>query len=116
MYPVLKVDTSALFVATKAVRTAAGVSTGIDMALALGEADLYRRTPSNCCAATCASSSRRGHQSQFSDILDAQAGPYAELTDRISANLEKDLSAQALAIRSRQSTRTFHCRFTDAVG
>jgi transcriptional regulator GlxA family with amidase domain len=116
MYPAVNVDANALFIADKAVWTSAGVSTGIDMALAMVEADLDTRTAANVARRLVLQARRGGHQSQFSDILVAQAGPYAELTDWISANLHKDLRVQILAGRSRQSTRTFHRRFTDAVG
>jgi transcriptional regulator GlxA family with amidase domain len=114
-YPAVKVDANALFVADKRLWTSAGVSTGIDMALALVEADFDSRTAANVARRLVLQARRPGHQSQFSEILDAQAGPYAELTNWINANLDKDLSVQALAARAGQSARTFHRRFTEIV-
>jgi len=115
-YPAVRVDADALFIADNTVWTSAGVSTGIDMALALVEADLDPRVAADIARRLVLQARRPGHQSQFSDILDAQAGPYAELTNWISANLDKNLSVETLALRAGQSARTFHRRFTDDVG
>lgn len=110
------VDGDALFVTDGEVWTSAGVSTGIDMALAMVEAD--------CGAATAAAIARRfvlqqrrpGHQSQFSPMLRVQEGRYRALGEWIGANLTDDLSLPALAARAGEAPRSFHRHFLAETG
>ena len=112
----MRVDPESLFVEDGQVWTSAGVSTGIDMALALVERDLGPRVASDVARRLVLQMRRPGHQSQFSALLDAQGGPYAGLVAWMAENLSADLGLDALADRAGQAPRTFHRHFSAAVG
>lgn len=116
MFPTLTVDDKALYVRDGRVWTSAGVSTGIDMALALVEEDFGRSLATKVAKKLVLQSRRPGHQSQFSALLELQDSAYAELIEWIANNLDADLSLEALAARSAQSTRTFHRKFSHDTG
>jgi transcriptional regulator GlxA family with amidase domain len=115
-YPLVNVDTNALFVIHGSIWTSAGVSTGIDMALAMLEHEQGRELAAAVAQRLVLQMKRPGHQSQFSTLLHAQGGPYAKLIQWMSENLNADLSLETLASRANQSTRTFCRRFTVALG
>jgi transcriptional regulator GlxA family with amidase domain len=115
--PALHVDRQALYVEDGPLWTSAGISTGIDMSLAMVERDLGSAVATNVARRLVLYTRRPGHQSQFSPLLAAQAaGDYAELIEWIGANLAADLDVEALAARAGQSVRSFHRRFTAATG
>lgn len=116
LFPAVALDRNALFVRDGKIWTSAGVSTGIDMALAMVEADHGSALATAVARRLVLPSRRPGHQSQFSALLDAQAGPYATLTEWVADNLAADLSLEALADRAGQAPRTFHRRFSKALG
>lgn len=111
-FPAVRVDAEALFVDDGPIWTSAGVSTGIDMTLALVERDLGRAIASQIARRLVLQMRRPGHQSQFSALLDAQSGAYASLVAWIADNLSADLTLEALARRVNQAPRTFHRRFS----
>lgn len=115
-YPSVKVEEEALFVEEDKFWTSAGVSTGIDMALAVVERDLGRQVAVNVARRLVVQACRPGHQSQFSALLEAQAGPFAPLMEWISQNLALEHPIESLAKRVGQSPRTFYRRFTAACG
>ncbi|TWT00709.1 helix-turn-helix domain-containing protein [Reyranella sp. CPCC 100927] len=115
-FPTIAVDPESLFVEDGPVWTSAGVSTGIDMALALLERDLGRDTAVTVARRLVLQMRRAGHQSQFSAVLEAQGGGYADLVAWLGDNLSADLTLDALAARAGQAPRTFHRRFTADVG
>jgi transcriptional regulator GlxA family with amidase domain len=118
-FPALEVDAQSLYVVDGKVWTSAGVTTGIDMALALVEAD-YGAALANLIARHFVLYARRpGFQSQFSPLLQAQsaaAAPFAELIDWMQQNLERPLDVPELATRAGLSERSFYRKFTDATG
>lgn len=116
LFPAVHVDPHAIYVEDRGVWTSAGVSTGIDMALALVEQDLGQKLASDIARRLVLQMRRPGHQSQFSAMLDAQDGPYAPLAVWVSEHLSDDLSLETLAQRAGQAPRTFHRRFTAATG
>lgn len=115
-FPAVRVDAEALFVEDESVWSSAGVSTGIDMALALVERDLGRAVASAVAKRLVLQMRRPGHQSQFSATLAAQAGAYDSLASWIGDNLTAKLTTEALAARANQSPRTFHRRFLAEIG
>ena len=115
-FPSVTLNRDALFVEDGPVWTSAGVSTGIDMALAMAERDLGRAAATSVARRLVLPVRRPGHQSQFSALLEMQAGPYAELVEWIGQNLAADLSPDALAARMGQAPRTFHRRFSAEAG
>lgn len=119
LHPDLTVDGQALYVEDGRFWTSAGITTGIDMALAIVERDLGAAIATSVARRLVLYARRPGHQSQFSTLLDAQeasACGYGPLVDWIAANLDADLGIEALASRAGQSVRSFHRKFTGAVG
>lgn len=111
-FPRVVVDRTAIFVCDGAVWTSAGVTTGIDMALALVEADLGARIADEAAAQLVLYARRPGFQSQWSDALVAQQDARAPLAPAIAwarANLAT-VDPTALARRAGMSPRTFHRR------
>ena len=117
LHPTLNVDAQALYVEDGPLWTSAGITTGIDMSLALVERDLGSAVATNVARRLVLYARRPGHQSQFSPLIEARAaGDYADLIDWIGNNLGLPLDVEALAARARQSVRSFHRRFTAATG
>jgi transcriptional regulator GlxA family with amidase domain len=115
-YPSTIVDAAALFVEDGQIWTSAGVSAGVDMALAIVERDHGRTIATQVARRLVLPMRRPGHQSQFSDMLEAQDGEYAQLVEWAKGNLDKNLSLEALALRAGQSPRNFHRRFKATIG
>ncbi len=118
-YPALSVDAEALYVVDGQVWTSAGVTTGIDMALALVEADLGAAAANLIARHFVLYARRPGYQSQFSPMLQAQAAadaPFATLIDWMQDHLERDLDVPTLARHAGYSERSFYRKFTEATG
>ena len=119
MYPSVSVDADVLFTADGNVWTSAGVTTGLDMSLAMVEAD-HSAAVANDIAQTLVVYARRpGHQSQFSPLLKAQekaGSAFGELIDWMTNNVDGSLDVATLAARAGMSERTFFRRFTTSVG
>ena len=116
-FPALDVDADSLYVVDGKVWTSAGVTTGIDMALALVEADLGAAIANLIARHFVLYARRPGYQSQFSPLLQAQTAaeaPFADLIDWMQDNLDKPLDVPALARRAGLSERSFYRKFTDA--
>jgi len=117
--PATQVDANALFVNDGRLWTSAGVTTGIDMSLAMVASDLGE-TVANAVAKRLVLHARRpGYQSQFSPVLSAQTNadaPFVELIDWIRANLAAPLAVPTLAARVSMSERTFQRQFTRSIG
>ena len=111
-FPSVHVDGNAIFVRDGAVWTSAGVTTGIDMALAIVEDDLGRAVADAIAARLVLYLRRPGYQSQFSAALVAQAAGADPLGPAIAwarANLAT-ADVEALAHRAGLSLRTLHRR------
>ena len=118
-HPAIEVDANALYVEDGRVWTSAGVTTGIDMCLALVARDLGDAVANAIARRLVLYARRPGYQSQFSTVLAAQEkadSPFAALVDWIRTHLDDALDVAALAERAGMSPRTFHRRFTDALG
>lgn len=114
-FPAIEVDARALYVEDGRFWTSAGITTGIDMSLAMVERDLGSAVAASVARRIVLHARRPGHQSQFSTLLEAQdGGDYAPLIDWMADNLGETLDVEALATRAGQSPRTFHRRFTAA--
>lgn len=118
-YPAIKVDPDALYVEEGHIWTSAGVTTGIDMALAMIARDLGAAVASEVAKRLVLYARRPGYQSQFSPLLLAQAradSPFADLIEWMQGNLDGTLDVSHLAERAGLSERTFHRRFVAALG
>ena len=118
-FPALTVDAEALYVIDGKVWTSAGITTGIDMALALVEADLGAATANLIARHFVLYARRPGYQSQFSPLLQAQTAaeaPFAALIDWMQAHLDEPLDVPTLARRAGLTERSFYRKFTEATG
>jgi transcriptional regulator GlxA family with amidase domain len=118
-HPDLRVDANALYVEDGRVWTSAGVTTGIDMCLALVARDLGEAVANAIAMRLVLYARRPGYQSQFSPMLAAQARAdtsFAQLVDWIREHLAEPLDVERLAERAGMSPRHFHRRFNEATG
>jgi transcriptional regulator GlxA family with amidase domain len=110
-FPALNVDSEAIFVQQGATWTSAGVTAGIDLALALIEEDCGRDMAMQVAKELVVFLKRSGDQAQHSELLRAQSKDTAvfdELHLWLSENLGMaDLSVSVLAERACMSPRNF---------
>ncbi|KAF1042910.1 MAG: HTH-type transcriptional regulator CdhR [Herbaspirillum frisingense] len=109
-YPKLQVDADPIFIRQGRIWTSAGVTAGIDLALALVEQDLGHGKAIATARQLVMFIKRPGGQSQFSAPLASQsagAGRFAELHAWIAAHLGEDLRVENLAGYVNMSPRTF---------
>jgi transcriptional regulator GlxA family with amidase domain len=110
-HPEVTVMPDAIFVRDGQVWSSAGMTTGIDLALALIEEDFGRQLSLDVARVLVVYLKRSGGQSQYSALLAAQvesAGDeLAELERWIAENLTVNLSVEALAERVHMSPRNF---------
>ena len=119
MFPAAKVEPDAIYTFDGPICTSAGVTAGIDLALAMVEADLGRAVAGAIARELVLYLRRPGGQSQYSAPLAAQSrlGPdLRALATFISNTPDADLSTPTLAARMGMSERTFLRRFTEGVG
>jgi transcriptional regulator GlxA family with amidase domain len=118
-HPEVEVTNDPIFVRDGDVYTSAGVTAGMDLALALVEEDLGAEVALEVARWHVMFVKRPGGQSQFSASLAGQlaaAGPVRELQQWMSDNLDADLSVSALAARAHMSERNFARVFQREVG
>ena len=118
-YPEVEVDPDPIYVRDGNVYTSAGVTAGIDLALALVEEDLGRRVALDVARGLVLFIRRPGGQAQFSAGLASQAAEQPslrELQDWIPDHLHESLSVSALAERACMSPRNFARVFRREVG
>jgi len=110
-FPSIEVDSDAIFIQQGSVWTSAGVSAGIDLALALVEADCGREVALEVARELVVFLKRPGGQAQYSQLLQAQTGDGAAFDDLhlwIAHNLDRDnLTVEVLAQQVQMSPRNF---------
>jgi transcriptional regulator GlxA family with amidase domain len=119
LFPAVTVEADPIFVRDGRVVTSAGITAGIDLALALVEEDLGRDLALAVSRWLVMFVQRPGGQSQFSAQLTAQMAdrrPLRELQGWIAEHLAEDLSVAALARRAAMSPRHFARVFRDEIG
>jgi transcriptional regulator GlxA family with amidase domain len=118
-YPRVEVDPAPIFVRDGNVTTSAGVTAGMDLALAFVEDDLGADVALAVARQLVLFLKRPGGQAQFSAQLAAQQSerePLRDLQVWIADNLDADLSVPALAARAHMSERHFARAFRAGVG
>jgi transcriptional regulator GlxA family with amidase domain len=118
-YPAVTVEPDPIFVRDGNVATSAGVTAGMDLALALVEEDLGREVALQAARWLVLFLKRPGGQAQFSAQLSAQTAdraPLRELQAWIPDHLAEDLSVPALARRAGMSERNFARAFRRETG
>lgn len=119
LYPALKVDGDAIYVESNRIWTSAGVTTGIDMALAIVEQDLGRDTAMTIARHLVVYAHRPGNQAQFSSLLEGQTralGSLGRTLDWMNRNLEKAIKVSDAASEAGMSERSFHRKFVAETG
>jgi len=118
-FPGTAVEEDALFVKDGKIYTSAGVTAGMDLALAMVEDDLGHDCALWVARALVLFLKRPGGQSQFSSHLAAQTvspGILGGIPDWIVENLAGDLGVESLAHRAAMSPRNFARVFTRETG
>ena len=113
------VESDAMYICDGSLWTSAGVTAGIDMALALVEQSFGASVARRVARRLVMSVRRAGFQSQYSPMVDAQArseGRYSDLVAYIASNLHARLDVASLADRVAEAPRTFHRRFRAVMG
>lgn len=116
----IRVEPNAIFIKDGNVWTSAGVSAGIDLALAMIEEDFGHTTALDIARRLVVFLKRPGGQSQFSTVLAAQAsdveGRFSALHAWIIENIAGDLKVETLAEKAGMSPRTFARAYTSRTG
>ncbi|HEV3094524.1 MAG TPA: DJ-1/PfpI family protein [Solirubrobacteraceae bacterium] len=119
LYPAVRVDPEPIYLRDGNVWTSAGVTAGMDLALALVEEDLDREAALTIARHLVLFLRRPGNQSQFSATLAAQEPvrePLREVRRHIVEHPGGDLSVEALAERAHMSPRHFARSFRAETG
>ena len=118
-YPAVRVDPDPIFIKDGGIATSAGVTAGIDLALAYVEDDLGRDEALAVARSLVVFLRRPGGQSQFSVQLSAQVAkstPLRRVQQWIAEHPAADLSVAALAGRASLSPRQFARAFAAETG
>jgi transcriptional regulator GlxA family with amidase domain len=118
-YPRVRVDPDPIFVRDGAIWTSAGVTAGMDLALALVEEDLGRDAALAIARHLVLFLRRPGNQSQFSATLAAQQAlrePLREIQRSIVEDVAGEHSVEAMAARAHLSPRHFARAFRAETG
>ena len=117
-FPAVRVEPDPIFVRDGPVWTSAGVTAGIDLALALVEQDLGRAVALAVARYLVVFLKRPGGQAQFSAALSLQAAEdkFGALHEWINDHLADHLSLPVLASQARMSKRSFSRRYAEATG
>ncbi len=118
-FPRARVEPNAIFVADGPIWTSAGITAGIDLALAMVEADIGTTIAAAIAKQLVLFLRRPGGQAQFSETLAAQSRSPSRLSEVIAWATDRpasDLSVAALAARAAMSERTLARKFVQEIG
>ena len=109
-FPEVKVESTPVFVKDGHVYTSAGVTTGMDMALALVEEDMGRSFALDIARQMVLFLKRPGNQSQYSTMLEAQETDYEPVKAALAwlhRHLHEEITVERLAQQAAMSPRNF---------
>ena len=119
-YPAVRVEIDPIYIKDGAIWTSAGITAGIDMALAIVEEDLGKPAAIAMARSLVTPMVRSGGQSQFSAELDRQAcdgdGRFSALHAWIAAHIAHPISVADMAAQCGMSSRNFSRRYADVMG
>ncbi len=118
-FPAVRVDEDAIFIRQGNLWTSAGVTAGIDLALAVVEEDLGREIALALARELVVFLQRPGGQSQFSQHLASQATGHdgvRGVQDWILSDLRRDYTLPEMAARAAMSERNFRRVFVREAG
>lgn len=117
-YPKAKLDADRIFIRDGDIWTSAGITAGIDLALALIEDDLGADVARRVAQQLVVHQRRPGGQSQFSALVElgGRSGRFADLMDWMRGHLAEALTVERLAAQAAMSPRNFARAFTAETG
>lgn len=116
-FPGIQVQPDPIWVRDERIWTSAGVTAGIDLALAMVEADLGNALATRTARRMVVYMRRSGGQAQFSTPLALQnANSFGPLFDWLDKNLHKSIKVTDLADEAGMSPRSFIRHFTEKIG
>jgi transcriptional regulator GlxA family with amidase domain len=118
-YPALTVEPDRIYVRDGRIWTSAGVTAGMDLALALVEEDLGREAALEVARWLVMYAQRSGSQAQFSEPLAAQLAdrePIREAQERVVADPAQPHTVEMLADAAGMTVRSFARAFKREVG
>ena len=117
-FPQVRLDPDRIFVRAGQVWTSAGITAGIDLALALIGEDLGESIARRTAQQLVVYHRRRGGQSQFSALLDLESadGQFAALLEFMRTHLAGELGVERLAAQACMSPRHFARVFHQQTG
>jgi transcriptional regulator GlxA family with amidase domain len=118
-HPDIVVDPDALFIESDGIWTSAGVTAGLDMAVALVERDFGRALALETARRLVFFLQRPGSQSQFSVHLESQAvagGALQRAIDQVLADPSGRIDVEDLARRANMSLRALYRAFRTQLG
>jgi len=118
-YPLVQVESDAIFIRQDNLWTSAGVTAGIDLALAFVEEDHGREIALEVASELVVYLKRPGGQSQFSNFLINQRSSHTTIESIqawILANLSEKITLSVLAAKANMSVRNFTRVFLQEIG
>lgn len=117
-YPAIRVEADPIFICQGPLWTSAGITSGIDLALALIEEDLGRNLALATARHLVVFLKRPGGQAQFSTALDLQSADdrFAPLHDWISTHLNETITLPRMAEIAGMSERSFSRHYLGVTG
>jgi transcriptional regulator GlxA family with amidase domain len=117
-YPRVQLDADRIFVRDGPIWTSAGISAGIDLALALIEEDLGDALARRVAQQLVVHQRRPGGQSQFAGLAEmgGRSGRFATLLEWMHEHLAEELTVERLADRAAMSPRHFARAFVAETG
>ncbi|KRA61523.1 AraC family transcriptional regulator [Caulobacter sp. Root655] len=115
-FPAVRLEPDKIFVQDGALWSSAGITAGIDMALAMIGADLGEAVARRTAQQLVVYHRRPGGQSQFSALLEMQGGRFDDLLVWARENLALPLTVDQLAERAAMSPRNFARLFAAETG
>ena len=118
LFPGIRLDADRIFVRDGKFWTSAGITAGIDLALALVEDDLGDEVALRAARELVVHQRRHGGQSQFSVMQDVKlaSGRFDSLIGWVQANLAGDIRVETMAEQAGMSPRNFARIFRQETG
>lgn len=118
LYPQVRLDADRMFVRDGDLWTSAGISAGIDLALALVEDDLGPGIARRTAQQLVVHQRRHVRQSQYSVIVEqgGKTGRFGELVNWMRARIGEPMTIERLAERAAMSPRNFARAFVAEIG
>jgi transcriptional regulator GlxA family with amidase domain len=120
MFPSVKVEVDPIYIKDDPIWTSAGISAGIDMALAIIQEDLGKPAAISMARSLVVPMVRYGGQSQYSAELAKQArdhdGRFRSLHNWLASNLHRKITVDMMAETCGMSPRNFSRRYSETMG